>query len=53
MESRIILTKKFEETSEESKLDLSVDYLTRFIECCKTNIEVTSILEEELAEVCK
>lgn len=53
VESRIILTKKFEETSEESKLDLSVDYLTRFIECCKTNIEVTSILEEELAEVCK
>lgn len=54
LESRIILVKTFEELSEESLgLDLSVDHLARFVECCKANIEFTSLLEEELSEVCK
>lgn len=54
LESRIILVKKFEESSEESlELDLSVDHLARFVECCKANIECTSLLEEEISQVCK
>jgi DNA repair exonuclease SbcCD nuclease subunit len=54
LESRIILVKKFEESSEESlELDLSVDHLARFVECCKANIEYTPLLEEEIGQVCK
>lgn len=54
IESRIILVKKYEENSENTvELDLSVDHLARFIECCRANIENTSVLEEELNEVCK
>jgi hypothetical protein len=54
LESRIILIKKYEETSESTtELDLSVDHLARFIECCKTNIEYSALLDEELSEICK
>jgi len=54
VDSRIIITKKFEETSENTaELDLSVDHLARFIECCKTNIEYSTLLDEELSEICK
>lgn len=53
-ESRIIVTKKYEEaTTEASNIDLSVDHLARFIECCRASIESSNILEEELAEICK
>lgn len=53
IESRVILVKQYEETTETTELDLTVDHLTRFIECCKTNIENSVILEEELSEICK
>lgn len=53
IESRIILVKKYEESSESSELDLSVDHLTKFVECCLANIEHTSVLEEEINEICK
>ncbi len=54
VESRIILTRNYEESSDEQiELDLSVDHLARFIECCKTNIENTTLLDEELSEICK
>lgn len=54
IESRIILTKNLETTTEETaELDLTVDHLARFIECCKTNIENSTLLEEELSEICK
>lgn len=54
IESRIILIKKYEESlGNVTELDLTVDHLARFIECCKTNIEGTSILDEELSEICK
>lgn len=53
IESRIIVVKKYEEAVENTELDLSVDHLARFIECCKANIECTSLLDEELSEVCK
>lgn len=53
IESRIILTRNAEEQHENLSLDLSVDHLARFIECCKTSIDNSSILEEELSEVCK
>lgn len=54
IESRLIITKKYMETSENTEeIDLSVDHLARFIECCKTNIENTTILDEELYEICK
>ena len=53
LESRIIITKKYEETEESSDIDLSVDHLARFIECCRANIENSALLEEELTEICK
>jgi hypothetical protein len=54
VESRIILTRNYEESSDDQvELDLSVDHLARFIECCKTNIENTTLLDEELSEICK
>jgi DNA repair exonuclease SbcCD nuclease subunit len=54
VESRIILTRNYEESSEDRvELDLSVDHLARFIKCCKTNIENTTLLDEELSEICK
>jgi DNA repair exonuclease SbcCD nuclease subunit len=52
-ESRIIITRQYEEPEKVSSIDLSVDHLARFIECCRGNIEASNILEEELAEVCK
>ena len=53
VESRVILVRQYEEVSETTELDLTVDHLTRFIECCKENIENSAILEEELSEICK
>ena len=53
IESRVILVRQYEESTEETKLDLTVDHLTRFIECCKASIENSTILEEELGEICK
>lgn len=53
IESRVILVRQYEEAAESTKLDLTVDHLTRFIECCKASIEHSAILEEELSEICK
>ena len=53
VESRIILTKKYEDSVETQELDLTVDHLARFIECCKATIDNTAILDEELSEICK
>jgi hypothetical protein len=53
IESRVILVRQYEESAEPTELDLTVDHLARFIECCKSTIENSSILEEELSEICK
>jgi hypothetical protein len=54
IESRIIVVKKYETSNEGSlDVDLSVDHIARFIECCKANIEDTVLLDEEINEVCK
>lgn len=53
IESRIIMTKQYTEAAESSELDLTVDHLARFIECCKASIENSSLLDEELSEICK
>jgi DNA repair exonuclease SbcCD nuclease subunit len=53
VESRIILVKKYEETSETVDIDLSVDHLARFVECCKETLEYTPLLEEEISQICK
>lgn len=53
VESRIILVKTHEATSETAELDLTVDHLARFVDCCKASIENSTILEEELSEICK
>jgi DNA repair exonuclease SbcCD nuclease subunit len=54
IESRLIITKKYTDTAEATEnIDLSVDHLARFIDYCKATIENTTILEEEIAEVCK
>ncbi len=53
IESRVILVRQYEESVETTELDLTVDHLTRFIECCKASIENSTILEEELSEICK
>ena len=54
VESRLIITKKYVESAETpEEIDLSVDNLARCIEYCKATIENSTILEEEIAEVCK
>jgi hypothetical protein len=53
IESRVMLVRQYEDVIETKELDLTVDHLTRFIECCKANIESSTILEEELSEICK
>jgi DNA repair exonuclease SbcCD nuclease subunit len=54
LESRIIITKNYDTAEvETTEIDLSVDHLARFIECCRMNIETSTLLEEELAEICK
>jgi hypothetical protein len=54
IESRIILVKHYEEsTGEATEMDLTVDHLARFIECCKATLENSTLLEEELSEICK
>jgi DNA repair exonuclease SbcCD nuclease subunit len=53
IESRVILVRQYEEVSETTELNLTVDHLARFIECCKSTIENSTILEEELSEICK
>ena len=53
IESRVMLVRQYEDVAETTELDLTVDHLTRFIECCKANIESSTLLEEELSEICK
>ena len=53
VDSRVILVKKYEESAETGELDLTVDHLARFVECCKANIEYTALLEEEIGQVCR
>lgn len=53
IESRLIIIKKYDEVSNEPEIDLSVDHLARFIDCCKANIECSGLLDEELNEICK
>ena len=53
IESRVILVRHYEENTETAELELTVDHLARFIECCKANIDNTDILEAELSEICK
>lgn len=51
-DSRLIITRPLETTQENSELDLTVDHLSRFIDCCKNTIGDSIILEEELQAVC-
>jgi hypothetical protein len=54
IDSRLIITKAFEDVSEShSAVELSVDHMARFIECCRANIEDTALLNEEINEICK
>lgn len=53
LESRIIVIKNYGEPEEDQVLDLTVDHLARFIECCKANIESTPLLDDEIAQVCR
>jgi DNA repair exonuclease SbcCD nuclease subunit len=54
VESRIIIIRNYEDIGTDcAELNLTVDHLTRFVECCKLNIENSSLLDEELAEICK
>ena len=54
VESRLIITKNYTESTEATEeIDLSVDHLARFIEYCKATMENSTILEEEITEVCK
>lgn len=53
LEFRLITVRKPEANIDVTELDFSVDHLARFVECCKSTIENTNILEEELSEICK
>ena len=52
VESRIILVKKFDENTQSTDLNLTVDHLTRFVDCCRANLDNNSLLEEELSYIC-
>ena len=53
IESRIILVHEHEDLKSLPEVNLSVDHLARFVECCKANIVQTELLDEELSEICK
>lgn len=54
IDSRIIITRASLSTEPTADiLDLSLDHIAKFIECCKENIENTAILDQELSEICK
>lgn len=53
IDSRLIIIDRYKPTEEVSAVDLAVDHLARFVDCCRLNIENTQILEEELTEICK
>ena len=53
IESRIIVTKQQIDSIETAELDLTLDHLSKFIECCRATIENSTLLEEELSEICK
>lgn len=53
IDSRVILVRQYETTTDATELDFTVDHLARFIECCKSTIENSALLEEELSEICK
>jgi DNA repair exonuclease SbcCD nuclease subunit len=54
VESRIIIAKNYDNIeAANQELELSVDHLARFVECCKSSIENTALLDEELGEICK
>lgn len=54
LDARLIITKKYEEGhTDVEDIDLAVDHLAKFIECCKANIEDTNLLDEEISEICK
>lgn len=51
---RIIITHECKTaTVTDTTINLAIDHVARFIECCRSNIENSSLLESELAEVCK
>lgn len=53
IESRIIVTQTQEVSETNPTLELSVDHIARFVECCKLHIENSTLLDEELQEICK
>lgn len=54
IDSRIITIREIVNSTQDINIaDLTVDHLARFVECCLNNIDNSSILEEELAEICK
>ena len=56
VETRIIMTKELLESalsSEATIAELCVDQCAKFAECCRTRLDNTDILEQELAEILK
>lgn len=56
VDTRIVMVRDIisdNQTTEEVALSLGVDHITKFTEYCKANLEITPVLEAELAEVCK
>lgn len=51
---RLVLTHELsnEATAQENVADLRMDYLKRFIDCCKDKLEHTKLLDEELSKIC-
>lgn len=52
-ESRITSVAAVSTLNEETMVDLSIDHLTKFCEFCRSKIDNSDILEDELKEVCK
>lgn len=55
IESRIIISRNLDLLSdtEIDISDLTLDHLSKFVECCKEKIEASDILDFELSEICR
>lgn len=51
--TRIILKQEIADSTKVDITDLVVDHFAKFVECCKSKLENTKILEEELTEILK
>ena len=53
IDARVITTRTSDEPTVCDITSFHVDYLAQFVDCCRSVIDNSQILEDELAEICK